>query len=347
MKPKVSIIILNWNGWKDTTECLESLHRIDYPNYNVIIVDNKSEDNSLDMIRRYCQGQLVVKSEFFIYDPKNKPFNIVEYSKDEIEYFKLDHDFDESLRNIYIIKNDQNYGFAQGNNIGINFALKNLDPEYVLLLNNDTVVDKRFLDELIQFNDTDEKIGFSGPKTYYYNYNGSSNVLDFAGGKINLLKGEAIRLGEKELDNGQYNLPMIVDYIQGSCLLIKRDVLSDIGLLNPYYFTYWEESDLCLRGLRKGYKSFYVPSAKIWHKSGVSSVVDTKIYYFTRNQLWFIREHTTPLQYTTFLTYFFGYRFWYSLSIYSIYHHDLQLLKTFLAGVYSGLKDNDYESFKH
>ena len=83
--PKVSVIILNWNGWKDTIECLESLYQIDYPNYDIILVDNDSKDDSIQRIRDYCEGQLKPKSPFYNYNPKNKPIQIFEYTKDETE----------------------------------------------------------------------------------------------------------------------------------------------------------------------------------------------------------------------------------------------------------------------
>lgn len=63
--PRVSIIILNWNGWKDTIECLESLYRIDYPNYDVIVVDNGSQDDSIQKIKEYAKGKIKVNSKFF------------------------------------------------------------------------------------------------------------------------------------------------------------------------------------------------------------------------------------------------------------------------------------------
>jgi len=106
--PKVAIIIVNWDGWEDTIECLESLYRIDYPNYEIIIIDNHSQDDSVRRIKDYSEG-----------------------------------------KELTIIENEDNYGFAEGNNIGIRYALKYLKPKYILLLNNDTVVDKDFLKELI------------------------------------------------------------------------------------------------------------------------------------------------------------------------------------------------------
>ncbi len=75
--PEVAVIILNWNGWEDTIECLESLYQINYPNYNVILVDNASEDNSIEKIREYCAGKLEIQSDFFEYDKQNKPLNLI------------------------------------------------------------------------------------------------------------------------------------------------------------------------------------------------------------------------------------------------------------------------------
>ena len=78
MFPRVSIIILNWNGWRDTIECLESLYRITYPNYDVIVVDNGSRDDSVQKIKEYCEGKIEVNSKFFKYDPSNKPTKVFE-----------------------------------------------------------------------------------------------------------------------------------------------------------------------------------------------------------------------------------------------------------------------------
>ena len=83
MYPLVSVIILNWNGWKDTLECLESLYQIKYPNYKVILVDNYSQDQSLKKIRQYCRGQIPVETKFFKYQKHNKPIKIREITNQE------------------------------------------------------------------------------------------------------------------------------------------------------------------------------------------------------------------------------------------------------------------------
>jgi hypothetical protein len=124
--PKVSIIVLNWNGLEDTIECLESLRKITYPNYGVIVVDNGSEGNDVE----------VLKEKFGDY--------------------------------IHIIENDRNYGTAEGYNIGMRHAFESLASEYILLLNNDTVVDADFLIELVTVAERNGHIGMVGPVIYDY-----------------------------------------------------------------------------------------------------------------------------------------------------------------------------------
>jgi GT2 family glycosyltransferase len=114
--PKVSIIILNWNGWKDTIECLESLYQINYNNYEVILVDNDSKDESIEKIKEWAKGNIEVNSKFFKYNKKNKPIKVFEYSKEELEnnkYLKNKTKLDKlkSDKKLFLLKNDNNYGY--------------------------------------------------------------------------------------------------------------------------------------------------------------------------------------------------------------------------------------------
>jgi GT2 family glycosyltransferase len=338
MNSRVSIVILNWNGWRDTIECLESLYEISYPNYDVILIDNGSENCSLDEIRAYLDGKKVVESKFFKYSLKNKPIKVLEYTtaKAELGGGREDEIADLPPKNrLILIKNDKNYGFAEGCNIGIRYALKSLNPYYILLLNNDTVVDKDFLTELVMVAEADEKNGFIGPKTYYYNYNGRSDVISVAGIELQMSRGSYRRTGQSEPDVGQYDEVRVVDYLEGSCLLIKRNVLDRIGLFNIKYFAYWEETDLCTRGMKTGYKSVYAPRSKIWHKVSASSIGTTKLYFMTRNRLWFLREHAAGGEFASFLLYFFAYQFWLVAGMY-LRRRDFEKLSSFLKGVQDG-----------
>jgi len=300
MIPLVSIIVLNWNGWKGTIECLESIYKNNYPNYDVILVDNASSDDSITKIKDYCNGKLTVKSDYFNYNPKNKPLSIVEYTEKEIKSIEKNNNLKYDLT---LIKNYENYGFAEGNNIGIRYALINLNPDYILLLNNDTVVDKEFLNELVKIAVEDQKIGFAGPKTYYYDFNGKNDVINFAGGKLSLWNGEAAHIGLNEVDRGQYEEIKDVNYVEGSCLLVKSEMIRKIGILDISYFTYWEEIDWCMRGYKEGYKSIYTPKSRIWHKVSSSDISGVKNYYLTRNRIFFMKKYAPTKYLFSFLIY--------------------------------------------
>lgn len=269
MDPSVFIIILNWNNYQDTLECLESLYQIDYTNYCVIVVDNASENDSIQKILQYAKGEIKVKSPFFEYNPSNKPIKVEIYRGEEDmrkNSIKSDILALPSNKRMILLKNDKNYGFAEGNNIAIQLALKFFKPQYILLTNNDVVVDKRFLTELVKIAERDRKIGIVGPKIYYKDFLGRSDVINFAGEDIVLWKAKEVRYGFNELDEGQYDRIKEIDKIDGACMLIKRQVFENVGMFDPNFFVFWEETDFCLRAKKKGYKIVYVPTAEIWHK---------------------------------------------------------------------------------
>ena len=188
--PKVSIIILNWNGLEDTIECLESLKKITYPNYEVIVVDNGSKGNDAQMLQE----------RFGDY--------------------------------IHLIQNDRNYGFAEGNNIGIRYALDNSAPDYLLLLNNDTVAAPDFLTELIKTAETDANIGIVGPKIYYYDLVGKDNVIWSAGGKISWWHLNVFyHIGLRDGDLPKYQSIASVDWLTGSAMMFKRQIIENLSLL--------------------------------------------------------------------------------------------------------------------
>lgn len=333
---EVTIIVLNWNGWKDTIECLESLYQIEYPNFNVIIIDNDSKDNSIDKIKNYCEGKYKIKSDFFKYNSDNKPIEIFEYTEEELKNLKnIPKDFFNlnSNEKITIIKNSKNYGFAEGNNIGIKFVLNSLYSNYILLLNNDTVVDKDFLEEMITILEENPKIGVAGPKIYYYDYDGKKDITNFEGGKINFFKGEASHISHDKTKK----IPQRVDYVEGSCFLIKKDVIESVGLLDPEYFLYWEEADWCVRIKKNGYKLIYVPQAKIWHKVE-TSISKTNLYYMTRNRFLFIKKNFNKVQTLSSLLYFFLFKFWFRLFTIFLYYKKPKMIIYFTKGIKDGLK---------
>ncbi|HML05513.1 MAG TPA: glycosyltransferase family 2 protein [Methanobacterium sp.] len=333
--PNVSIIILNWNGWEDTIECLESIFKINYPNYSVIVVDNGSEDDSIKKIKDYCNGKLETNSPFFEYTSGNKPINFTEFFTDELETNTPKIDIANCL---FIMKNKKNYGFADGNNIGIRFALNYLHSDYFLLLNNDTVVDNDFINDMVKVSESDDKIGLVGPKIYSYD---RPKEIQSTGFEIRWSSGEIASIGHTEIDNGQFNEIKNVDCVSGCAMLVKKEVIQKLGdYLDHEYFLYYEDMDACVRVNKAGYEINYVPGSKIWHKTSSTSKKASKTagFYTSRNVFIFMKKYATKNQYSTFLIYYFLYKLWYSIALNTVYYRDLVAFIPVIKGTTQGLK---------
>jgi GT2 family glycosyltransferase len=336
--PEISIIILNWNNWSDTLECLDSLHKITYPRYQIIIVDNGSTDESLEKIRTYCADASSAPLHFATSKYHGGHVSSAPRLSNGAEAkFKPAGEGDFGTRQITIIRNEENYGYAGGNNVGIRCALQR-GVDAVVLLNNDTVVHPEFLTELVKASETREAAGFFGPKIYYYDGNGRQDVISFAGGELSLLTGRGRAIGKHEVDVGQYDAIREVDYLEGSCMLVKTHVIDEIGLLDPVFFAYFEDYDWCVRGKDRGYASIYVPNAKIWHKTGASNVESANLYYMTRNRFWFMKKHSSPMGYRLSVLYFFLWPFWHISASKIFYRRSLRSLGRFWRGVFHGLR---------
>ena len=304
---KVSIIILNWNGLKDTVECLESLKKVTYPKYEVIVVDNGSKGNDALVLQQKFSGH------------------------------------------IHLIQNDKNYGYTGGNNIAMRYVVNHSAPDYFLLLNNDTVVAPDFLAPMVKMAESDASIGIAGPKVYYYDF---PNRIQSAGAKVNMRTGQSSLIGIKQIDTGQFDMQQEIDHVSGCCLLIKKELIQRVGLLDESYFCYWDETDYCFRAREAGYRVVYIPEAKIWHKTPLKLKMWDKTpmggkasglpyYYMARNNFKFMRKHATKGQYGSFLLYFFGYHFWFMTAICLLYHRDVTRLVAFYRGVKDGLSNLD------
>lgn len=238
--PLVYIIVLSWNGRNDTIECLKSLQQLTYPNALILLVDNASTDGTVAAVRS-------------------------------------------AFPRVEILVNEKNIRFAGGNNVGIHHALRQ-GAKYVLLLNNDTVVDPDFLNYLVHGAEQDTAIGMAGPKIYYYreprlraempassNFGVQARLIWSAGGTIEWWKGWISHVGIREYDRGQYDTIREVDYLTACCVLVKREVIERVGMLDERYFIYGEDADWCVRARRAGYKLLYIPSSVLWHKISVSA----------------------------------------------------------------------------
>lgn len=243
---KIFIIILNWNGKKDTIECLKSLEELRTPDSELrtIVIDNGSTDGSVEEIQK-----LTLRLR--------------------------------SGQELKIIENKENLGFAEGNNVGVKYALEN-GADYVIILNNDTVVPKNFLN--LFKNDADiigPVIKFKHEGKWVYDYGGYLNWW--------IGRPKHYELPHYTLNPSAYTL----SYLSGCCLLIKRKVFEKIGLFDERFFLYFEDLDFCLRAKKAGFKIALESKVVILHKLGgsVGRWSKTAIWHNLRSNFIFISKH--------------------------------------------------------
>lgn len=256
--PHVSIIILNWKNYKDTIKCLESVYQIEYYDYDVVLVNNGSKE-SLENIEHYFHGNNIVKSEFFSYSNRSIPIKILDQT---FKIKKNNRYYNSYLKQLILIQNDKNYGFAEGNNIGAEYALKNLKTDYILLLNNDTTVDINFLKELVKVAEGDKNIGSV-----------QSLLLKDDKTSIDSLGQKMVSWGAKEIiDKSEKYLQSQVD-IFGACAasaLYRSDLIKEFGLFDRDFFVLLEDVDLSWRIRLMGMKSMLASNSIVYHKRGIS-----------------------------------------------------------------------------
>ena len=299
--PRVAIIILNWNGWEDTIECLESLLRIDYPNCRIIVVDNGSNDDSIEKIKSWARGEITVESSFFELDPSTKPVLLIEHDQSAIESGELPNQKENSMEfpndcSLVLLKAKENRGFAGGNNIGILFALIDRTIEYIWLLNNDTIVPAQALTLLINEYLRNPAVGILSPKICYYS---RPDRIWFAGGKLGYLRAAGYNLGIDTLDNAKYSGLELCTFITGCSMLIKRQLIETIGLMDPLYFLYDEDVDFSWRTIKGGWELATYMDSVIYHKVSSSTAKGPRYlqtYYISRNRPYFAAKYHTQFQ---------------------------------------------------
>ncbi len=313
MIPKVYIVILNWNGWQDTIECLESVFHQDHENYKVIVCDNASEDNSVQHIQAWAQGKELLmlsnESAFFssTLSPVPKPINTQVIDRKKAESVKVS---DEDQAELIIIKTGGNLGFAGGNNVALRYAQKQDDFEYVWLLNNDTVIENNCLSEMVKYTKNYPEANLCGSLILFYD---NPEVVQALGGNgYNKWTGNAsTTYGRGQsiydvIDHSYYESQL--DYITGASCLLPKNFLHEIGLMEESYFLYYEEIDWCIRN-NGTYALCYAPGAKVYHKEGSSigspsgerqSTLLSDFYLF-RNKLKLTRRYFPEAVLTAYL----------------------------------------------
>ncbi len=234
------------------------------------------------------------------------------------------------LPSVDIIENGINLGFAKGCNVGIRYAIDVKKAEYILLLNNDTIVSPECISELFKTINRNEDIGIVGPLIYNY-----INYLSIQSASISLkkfsLKNITDYLSEDEVER---------PFLTGCAMLISASLLSKINGFDEKYFAYWEDLDLCIRTRKEGYRIVLAPKAKIWHKGSMSTggyLNKKAYYYYIRNSLYFYKKNYSIKIYYTYLMYLLSI---YQILLigYSIINKRFDLWVSYIKGINDSIK---------
>jgi len=195
---------------------------------------------------------------------------------------------------VTFIVNETNLGFSKGCNVGIRAALKDVGCEYVLLMNNDATIARDSLPAAVDAAERHSSIGIVSGKILLAR---PPHTIWYAGGRIDRWRGQAVVRGFGEVDRGQYDQPGETGFVTGALMLIKRAVLTRVGLLPEEYFFGVEEWEFSERARRGGFKLFYVPSFVGSHEAdGSHWNYDPKFVYNSyRNKLIFQQTHLPRL----------------------------------------------------
>lgn len=254
---KVAIVTVNFNTEKDTRDFLKSLEKVKTKDVtlDVIVVDNGSK----------------VK---FVLDKEQKD-------------------------NVLLIRSEVNTGFTGGYNIGMQKAMER-SAEFIMIVNNDTVIAPDMIEKLLEVFETEKNVGVAVPKIYFakghefhkdrYKKDELGKVFWYAGGYTDWANVKSVHRGVDEVDHGQYDKIEKVTFATGCCMMFKREVLEQVGLLDEKFFLYYEDADLNERIQRAGYSIYYVPQAVLIHVNAASSGGagnPLQDYFITRNQMLF------------------------------------------------------------
>ncbi len=264
------IIIINWNGWKDTLECLESVFRLQISPYRVVVCDNGSCDDSLARIESWAKGQEMAPLALqqmarFSRPPHSKPIPCQRLTRNQAENNEV-----RVTTPLILIDCEINLGFAGGNNVGLRFAMKQADMSWAWLLNNDTVVHTRALTALIDKMSQTPKAGIAGSTLIYYHQ--PDKVQAFGGARYFPLIGLGMHIGRfrnrrRKVD--EQTIENQMRYVIGASLFASRTFLEKVGLMSEDYFLYYEELDWALRA-RGHFSLAYAQDSLVFHKTGAS-----------------------------------------------------------------------------
>jgi GT2 family glycosyltransferase len=291
--PRVHVLLVNYNGWRDTIECLESVFRLDYPDVRVIVCDNGSSDGSVERIQAWAEGtqpatSARVAATKTVHDISlRKPIHYVLGDRAQAEDGRLST----ADARLVLVRLDENLGFTGGNNVGLRYLQSRREAggggELVWILNNDTVVESSSLREMVARLIENPELGAIGATVFWYDRPDSIQVA--GGGRLSRWSGFTT---VARVPGDAQSRPPRFDFISGACILTRLDVVRRVGLLDERYFMYSEEVDWCLRMRQVGMQLGYASQARVWHKGegSIPRYSERRDYHTVRSALLLIHK---------------------------------------------------------
>lgn len=241
IKPKVIVLIISFNGKQLLEEAITSYLENDYENFQVVVIDNGSTDQTKEWVQKH-------------------------------------------FPDVFVLRTEKNLKYSGGLNFGMNYAFLEKDADYVLITNNDVKADSRLITELVntalKYNDA----GFVIGKVYYYD---EPNKFQTVGKKYDPVTWNGGHIGNNEFDSGQYDEETERYWCDDIYWLVKREVWQETGGYDTEFAFQGEDFDWQIRAKKIGYKIYYTPKAKLWHKvsATIGKMSSLKMYYDSRNPL--------------------------------------------------------------
>jgi GT2 family glycosyltransferase len=279
-QPSVFIIVLNWNGWEDTIECLMSVLNINYKNFTVVMLDNGSDDGSIDKIKQWAMGKIKTHSPHIPQIQNNISIEIFEYDREQAEGGGL-HEIEREIEKIssdekiILIKNNENLGFAKGNNVGVRYAIKR-GADYVFLLNNDTNIHVNGLKTMIEFLENNRNYTAATSQIRFYD----RPVIWNCGGTINSFYLRRYLFADQNVSDVPQSGSMDVSYVTGCSMLIPVHMINTYGMLCENFFFGEEDFEFALRAKKNKLKMACVFDSVVYHKLGgsINRAKDSNIF---------------------------------------------------------------------
>lgn len=286
----VSIITINYNGFSDTCELIDSLYKNETVDFEVIVIDNASKENEAEKLAKLYPQIKAIRSEV-------------------------------------------NLGFAGGNNLGYDNASGN----HILFMNNDMIVDKPFLQPLINRFESSGLIGLVSPKIKYLY---SPDTIQYAG--FTVFSPIVMRnhlIGEKHKDDGSFDEAAITGSAHGACMLTSRSLIDKIGKMTDVYFLFYEEHDWSIRFKEAGYQVWYEPASCVYHKESMTITRGTplRLYYLSRARVIFTRRNTKGFNKLLSCAYLLIFSLPKQVIEFSVKSR-WQMVRSLCTGIYNGFK---------